>query len=350
MINTIQSALEKKGQKFIDNFFNSKLIISEKLDLFRIIFIKKNGQLYFFKKDNSIIDRIELILNDIWLKPINFILNKKELIPENLYFGISFFNPSNYKIIPYENLNKLIITDISIRENNKIIKKFSYDEILPISYKLDMLPPPIIFDGYLNSEQKKILLDYINNDTKLILSDIINNFFKPFSKFPLVKGLILETNKNLLQIESHEFNLLSQSYEREFNVNRVFYDILIIELINFLKNFNWDIKFVDNTYDKKYISLINKIFLEFVESFNIGEIDKQYLNPKYLNDNITQNLINNKKVVDKFKENDSYPYVYKIILNSLRKEKKPFAMLTENNIEEFNFFVKKIKNMIYDKN
>ena len=345
MINTINQALEKRGQKFIDNFFDSNLIITEKLDLYRLVFTKSNGILNFFKKDNQPIDEIELILNDIWVEPINIIKSKLELIPEDLYFGISFASLTTPKIIPYE-LNNLIITDITYRQNGKVIKKFNKEEVQKIADSLNFLPMPIIFEGILNKDQKDILFKYYNKETEMILSDIIKQYFKPFTNFPLVKGLILENNNSLIQIESYEYNTLADSYKKEFTTNRVFYDLIIINLINYLKTFDFNISFKTDSYSKRYIELINIIFLNFIKIINVGSIDKQYLNPKYLNDSINVDLINNQLISDYFNENESYKYIYKIILNSLRKEKSPYAMIDKNNAMLFNQFVKKINEII----
>lgn len=347
MIRNIKDALEKRGQKYIDKFLNSNLVISEKLDMYRIVFVKKHDQLFFYKKDNTLIDNIEILLNNIWEYPQKIISSKKELIPEDLYFGISFLCPEKYKIIPYDNFSNLILTDITIRNNNKIVKKLNNSEVKEYANKLNLLPPPIIFEGYLNDKQKEIIYKYINKETNLLLSDILNEYFKTYSKFPLIKGLIFENTQKLFQLESYEYNILANSYEKKYTPNRVFYDIIIIELIKFLKTYEINSPKAFS-YDDKYIEIINDIFLNFIKTFKVGDIDKKYLSPEYLNSEINYSIINNKNVIQIFEKNELYKYIYKILINSLKKEKKPFSMLTQENVFEFNVFVKKIKQLIYE--
>ena len=65
-LNTIASVLNKRGQSYVDKLLNDEVVITEKLDTFRILFEKINGEVKFFKKNNAEITLIERTLNDVW--------------------------------------------------------------------------------------------------------------------------------------------------------------------------------------------------------------------------------------------------------------------------------------------
>ena len=65
-LNTISTILAKKGQGYVDNLLNEHVIITEKLDTFRILFEQIDGKLVFFKKDNTPITIVTRTLTDIW--------------------------------------------------------------------------------------------------------------------------------------------------------------------------------------------------------------------------------------------------------------------------------------------
>ena len=51
-LNTIASVLNKRGQSYVDKLLNDEVGITEKLDTFRILFEKVNGEVKFFKKND----------------------------------------------------------------------------------------------------------------------------------------------------------------------------------------------------------------------------------------------------------------------------------------------------------
>ena len=65
-LNTIASVLNKRGQSYVDKILDEEVVITEKLDTFRILFEMNEGELTFYKKDNTEITFIERTLNDIW--------------------------------------------------------------------------------------------------------------------------------------------------------------------------------------------------------------------------------------------------------------------------------------------
>jgi spore cortex formation protein SpoVR/YcgB (stage V sporulation) len=64
-INTLNTLKEKNNEDFVKSFLSKSVVITEKLDTYRILFQKKNNSINFYKKDNKSIDIIERTLSDI---------------------------------------------------------------------------------------------------------------------------------------------------------------------------------------------------------------------------------------------------------------------------------------------
>ena len=58
-LNTLATILEKRGSEFVEKFLSEEVIITEKLDTYRILFEKQGDDLVFFKKDNTELNLIE---------------------------------------------------------------------------------------------------------------------------------------------------------------------------------------------------------------------------------------------------------------------------------------------------
>jgi len=65
MLNTIKTTLKKRGSEYVNKFLSEEVTITEKLDTYRILFENKNGELNFYKKDNSDLNLIERVLTNI---------------------------------------------------------------------------------------------------------------------------------------------------------------------------------------------------------------------------------------------------------------------------------------------
>ena len=164
-LNTIAQVLEKKGQSYVEKILSEEVVITEKLDTFRILFEMNKGKLTFYKKDNTPITLIERTLNDIWesaLIELPTLIGNIQL-PEGIRFGVAYTPVERPLRIPYTNLPRYILTDMTKRKNDKVIESYDYNEITEWAGMLCMGRPPIIFKGKLNEEQKRILIAY---DTK----------------------------------------------------------------------------------------------------------------------------------------------------------------------------------------
>jgi len=356
-LNTLSQILNKKGHKYIDNILSKPVIITEKLDTYRIQFEKVGNKLVFYKKNNNPIDLIERTLTNIWEDALIElpILIENIKIPEGIRFGLAYTPVERPLRIPYKNLPKYILTDMSNRKDGKILESYDYDEITKWAGLLCVARPPIIFEGVLTKEQKSTLINYSTknfDNQSNNLSELSKELFgNKYSNEDIIEGLIIKSDNNLMQIISYEFDLLNEAYKNNMNTaSRDFYDIIFLNIINFLDNYKFP-NVNNNKVDEGYIKIINDMFIKYANSSKINEnIDPSYLTPPRYGQigHLNKTFIKNSKVSKLISKSPIYEALYRVFLSSFRKYKKPYGLLNEQAIDKFNTYVGIISNILSD--
>lgn len=354
MINTLAKTLEKKGSTYVNNLLNEDVIITEKIDSFRLIFEKKNDKIIIYKKDNSPINLIERTLSDIYEEALLEIplITKDANIPEGYFFGLYYTPVERPLRIPYSKLPRYILTDIIRKDNNnKVIESLDYELVKKWAGVLCMGRPPILFEGKLNDEQKELLLSYDTKQYKgniLTFSEMIKKTFNAsYSQEDIIEGIIIKSGDKITQILSYEFELLNEAYEKE-NESRDFYDIIITDIINFLNNYSFPI-LESNNADELYINIISDIFNKYCEQRKINEkLEPKYLTPPKFGYSgvLNKKLIKNVNTLKWISTAPIYEVLFKVFVSSFRKNKKPYGLLSESIINKFNGFVNLIQGYV----
>ena len=346
-LNTLRAILEKNGSKYVDKFLSDEIIITEKLDTYRILFENVNGEIKFYKKDNSEINLIERVLTNVWedaIIELSIILHEAH-IPEGIRFGLAYTPVERPIRIPYAKLPKYLITDITRRKNNKVVESFNYDELQQWAEILQLGRPPVIFKGKLSEEQKKVLLEYaqgIYDDIEINLSEILKNKFKgAYSDQDIIEGIIISDGERLAQVVSYEFELLNEAYQKvEFS--RDFYDLTILSLNNFLERYPFPLMEGQNP-DEMYLEMVCDIFNHYCESPSVTEgMKPEYLTPPNFGytGGLNLLLIKNKKTLELLEQGGKvFESIFRVILSSLRKYKKEYGLLNESAVNKFNTYV-----------
>ena len=345
MLNTLAKTLEKRGLEYVDKFLSEEVTITEKLDTYRILFENVNGELKFFKKDNTELSLLERVLTNIWedaIIELSIILNEQE-VPEGFSFGVAY-TPVNKPIrLMYEKLPKYILTDVTKRdpETKKVLESYDYDEVTEWAAKLKLGRPPVIFEGKLGQENKERLIEYAkgNYDIDERIEQILG---KSYSEAPIIEGIIIKgENNQVCQIESYEFELLNEEYQRKEN-SREFYDLTLLRINSFMDGYRFP-KLNEGDSETMYLGLICDIFNSYCKAGLISEdLDPNYLNPPSFGYSGKLNvlLLENKETISILKEgSDIHDAVFKIMLSSFRKYKKPYGLLNEKAVEKFNTYV-----------
>jgi hypothetical protein len=293
MLNTLSSILEKKGENFVQTFLSKEVIITEKLDTYRILFEKRGDDLVFFKKDNTELNLIERTLTNVWedaIIELTTIVGDTKL-PENIRFGVAYTPVERPIRIPYSNLPKYILTDITLRENNKVKEVYEYDEVVKWAATLSLGRPPIIFQGELNEEQIEVIKAYDSGDFDKLeeknFARIIENLFeKSYSGEDTIEGIVIKGGNDLVQIVSYEFDLLNEAYEKDKH-SRDFYDMILLRLNSFMDNYNVPV-LEGETPDEMYLEIVSDIFNKFCYKYPeiLEQIKPEYLTPPCSNKSI----------------------------------------------------------------
>ena len=345
-LNLLSDILKEKNTAYVNNMLSGNVIITEKLDTYRILFEKINGELHFFKKDNNELGLIERVLTNIWedaIVELSIILADHDL-PEGVRFGLAYTPIENPIRIPYSSIPKYIITDITERENNRVKRIFEYEEVSQWSEELCLGRPPIIFEGELSNEQKEFLLDYasVKYDKVESITETLENKFKgTYSNEKIIEGIIIKTKDRLSQIISYEFDLLNEAYQKN-EESRDFYDLTILSLNSFFEYYNFPI-LESKASDELYLEIVCDIFNQYCKNSSVTEqLKPEYLTPPKFGytGELNTLLIKNKKTLELLETGGKvYESVFKVILSSLRKYKKEYGLLNETAINKFNTFV-----------
>jgi hypothetical protein len=336
--------LQKKGPEYLNQLLNDEIVITEKLDTYRILFENVKGELKFSKKDNTELSLVERVLTNIWedaIIELSIILHEQEL-PEGIAFGVAY-TPVNKPIrLNYEKLPKYVLTDVTKRnpETKKVLESYDYDEVTAWAEKLSLGRPPVIFKGKLLSEQREKLIEYGkgNYEDHEKIEDIIG---KSYSDSSVIEGVIIKSVDQLFQIQTYEFQILNEAYERTES-SRDFYDLTLLRINSFMDNYNYP-QLREGSSDELYLELICDIFNNYCKSGNISEdVDPKYLNPPsygYAGD-LNLLLLNNHDTIKILERgNKIHESVFKIMLSSFRKYKKPYGLLSDSHVQKFNTYV-----------
>jgi hypothetical protein len=355
-LNTIADLIQKRGSDYLEKLLEGELVISEKLDTFRIQFEKKDGELIFFKKDNSPITLIERTLDDTWeqaLIEIPTLIGKTKL-PEGIRYGVAYTPVERPLRIPYTNLPKYILTDITKRDGDKIIETYDYDEVKHWAGILCMGRPPVLFEGELNEDQKNLITDYGTGKYEgeyESFSELITKTLKSsYSKENIIEGIVIKNGKNIAQVVSYEFELLNEAYKKKTNSSRDFYDVVMLSLIDFMDSYKLP-KLTTENKDEMYIEIVNDIFNKYCKKERIDEnFDPKYLTPPSFGTSgkLNKKFIKNEETIKNLEKDEIYEAFYRVILSSFKKYKKPYGLLTEHVIDKFNNYVGVINNAIHE--
>ena len=347
MINTLNRTLEKRGAKYVNDLLGEDVVITEKIDTYRLMFSKKGDDIILFKKDNTPISIVERTLTDIYEDALLEIplITKDAKIPEDYVFGLYYTPVERPLRIPYSRLPKYILTDVTKRDsNNKVIESLDYNQVKEWASVLCMGRPPVLFEGKLTDEQKKLLIAYdtkqYNGEVMTFSKMIEKAFHASYSREDIIEGIIIKSGDKITQIISYEFELLNEAYEKE-NESRDFYDIIISDLNEFLDSYNLPVLEAENK-NQLYINIICDVYNKYCEQKHINEnLEAKYLTPPQFGyyGKINKRFITNKDTLVWINTAPIYEALFKVFISSFRKNKKPYGLLTESIVEKFNTYV-----------
>lgn len=382
-LNHLFDLYRKKGKEFIDNIFSKYVIINEKMDASAFILEKnkENKINYYKRKGNTPINKIDRILARYYEKPINHFetLDQKikARIPKGWVFGFEYFADNNPVEIKYDRipLNNLILSYIHIKDDKGKIKKTiqnkedldNWAEILEVS------PPPIIFQGFLNNNQKVSILDFLDTPfedlikrfktesfVKYIITILNPKLKKTFLNNTLdskIEGIVFRFGKNeeevvLAKLVDPAFTELARRKSRD-KINKKpndIYNLTVLDVMNFIMVNIRKFKIKGRGFEDRYISFICEVFNKFIDLEGDKYKDLDFEVPNYLRKDYFKagiDFIDNSYTKELIEQNDSFEQLFKIMIASFRKKKrKSNGIFDRELINQFNGVVDRIHDYI----
>ena len=384
-----QYLLKTFGFLFIDNLFNSYVTVNEKMDGSAFIFERdmETGKFNFYKRDQrNPITLVDRTLMKYYEKPIQYIeslpphiLND---IPRGWRFGMEYFANNAPVEIVYDEVpkNNLILSYVHKKDNSGK-SKGTIQEKSKLDTWADLLGverPPIVFQGYLTTEQKEGILDFLRTPFEDLLSEYKTRSFVAF----IIGVLNPELKKTALNydldkpIEGIVFRFGEEESEQEPILSKMvdpvftelakgkakkrteekpsdFLGITILDVMNFiLENGVNTFEVEGKTEDERYISFISDVFTKFLDDYGYKYKGADFQEPEYLKKDefrLNKSLITDKRVLRYLEEDDSFESLFKLMLNSFRKiKKRAGGIITAGIIDQFNSVVSTIEKRVED--
>ena len=344
MIKTVDQ-IKNKSVSFIKEFINN-CSIEEKIDAHYItIEITSKQNITIKKASGKIIDRTDMILNNMWGELVtdwNFIkLINKNIFSQHIGYNISmFFFPTNKPILTeYKKNIKYLIDRITFNDENinpdNFINQLKLKDKFNIQIKHNL--PKILKDDLLNSitGETKDNINYTE-----LFNNIINKDKNLLYAINEPEGFIFKWNKSLYQLLYHERNKIIPEKTQ--------YEYLLCDFINYCKENEYQDK-IQNSYVKTVCSLFNDYIVNWEEQkLNIKHnIDiNSIISPSY-NDNfdIGYEYIPDIITINLCKKNELYKAIFKVLLANLKNNKdyKKCIYMNNHQVDKWNKIVKNIK-------
>lgn len=390
-INHLYDVYNKKGKQFIDNLFDSFVTVNEKMDgsSFNFERNRETGKFKFFKRNqNEPITMVDRTISKYYEIPIQYIESLPphiiEKIPRGWRFGMEYFSNTKPVEIAYDHLpkNNLILSYVHKKDQNGKITETIQDKDKLDSWAdlIGIERPPIIFQGKLDNDQRRKILDFLNTPFKELVEKYRTNSFVSFiigvlnpdlEKTALnndteksIEGIVFrfgdpgkEEEPVLAKMVDPVFTQLSKdkASTRASQKPSDFLGVTILDVMNFiLENGIDSFESEGDTEDKRYVSFISDVFVRFIDQHGSKYKGTDFEEPSYLKKDefrLNRDMIDDERVNSLLDEDDAYEPLFKLILNSFRKiRKRPSGIISGDIIDQFNMVVRDINKYIERKN
>lgn len=378
----LSNIYKEKGRDFIKSLFSKRVTINEKLDA-SAFGVERNpisGGFDFYKRNSkNPITKIDRTLMRYYEKPIEYFnsFDKKTVdrVPFGWRFGMEYFANERPQLISYDRVpkNNLVLSYIHVKDSSGKVLRTIEDkaELDGWARVLGIEEPPIIFQGFLSEEQKDKILSFLDTPAHELIGRFKSSSFANYIISVLNPGLAKTTLNNDLQkniegivfrfgegeeqvpakIVDPVFELLHrQKNDSSDDAGDVYY-ITILDMMNFISLKNLQrYKVRGKTYEDRYISLICKLFNDFVESKGKDYTNIDFAEPDYLKKpefDVNYDMITDERTLELVRYNDVNKKLFKIMLASFRKRrKKQVGIFTQGVLLQFNSTVSKIEDLI----
>lgn len=378
---------KERGNDFINDLFDSYVVVTEKLSGSSFAFEKTGQGLHYFKGNSqnpiNLIDRTLMVYYE---PAIEYITNKTKFIlssiPNNWRFCFQYFVHNEPGIIKYDKLpkNNLVLTHIQIMSPNGKIAKIIDDPrvINDWSNRLDVTALQPVFQGRLSDIQKKQIKNFLD----IPIEDQMETFGTSSASSyilsilnPSIKSTLLH-NDSSKPIDSFVFKFYKPGETKSFSAKLVdpytktlmknsvnedprrapadMNEIILLDILSFIEERGLRKNEILSTRpDERYLELVTAIFNDYVDKrgSDLKNLDIEKADfVKNDEFNLNLDMIANERAKERLSNNESLRDLYKIMIGSLRKKRDPDktgVILTPSVIEDFNKMITKIEEIVY---
>lgn len=352
-LSHLRDVYEKRGKDFLDSLLNKTIIINEKIDG-AYFGAKKDGKqnnFNFFKKDSKIgyIDRVLSRYYEPGIGHFESLGNDVvSSIPENYVFGMEY--------TPTRETN-LTLSHIKVLDENHQLEEIIHEkeELNKWASKLGVNPPAIIFQGKLTDDQKVKIQEFLFTP--------LSSLTEKFKTLSFTKHIMSVLNpavdeNSQIELENRSIDEIvfrffddTRTTNEDFMlaklVDPVFYDnaklvapekvqrksddyiwIIVMDLMNFIESYRLselrELVGAGENPEERYVSLINRLFVEFIKEYGDKYSDLDIQVPEFLQKpefDVNLDLINDPIVTEVISKNPNYKEIYRIFINIFRKKK-----------------------------
>jgi hypothetical protein len=390
-LSHLRDVYDKRGKDFLEGLLNKTVIVNEKMDgaFFGAQRSEKSEKFRFFKR-NAEITYVDRVLSRYYEPAMqHFEALSSEIvdqIPGNYLFGMEWFTSPKAQTIAYDRLpkNGLILSYIHVMDESGNVEETIQDKETLNGWAdaLDIERPPIVFQGKLTDEQKQRILEFVytpfeeltgrfktESFTRYIMSVLNPEAETTFLRDALdkdIEGLVFrfydpaETGEDSVFLAKLVDPVFQQQAKKKAQ-DRVqkksddYIWIIAIDLMNFIERYSMkelgQIEMTGETYEEKYISLVNRIYLEFIAEFGDKYADLDIQIPEFLTREefgVNFNLVKNDQVISLINKNPNFKEIYRILLNIFRKKKIKVgsSLFTKQMKDNLNSQIDKINRVI----
>ena len=357
-LSHLRDVYDKKGKDFLENLLNKTVIINEnaKGSYFGSKKDSKHGRFDFFKKDNRI-SHVDRVLSRYYEPAIQYFERLTpdcyDSIPENYVFGMDYQQSSKFEPAKHLTLSHIKVLDEDLQIRDVIQEKRELDKWAGL---LGINKPGILFQGKLNDDQKMKIQEFIFTPaselsakfktvsfTKYIIS-MLNPQLDEAAKEKMDSRNISEVVFRFYDygVEADESAVLAKLvdpvvYEQQARVvpekkvqnkSDDYIWIIVIDLMTFIEKYRISelrsFEIEGDGKDERYVSLINKLFREFINQYGEKYNDLDIHVPEILQRaefDVNDELIDDPAVLELINKNKNYKEIYRVFINIFRKKK-----------------------------
>lgn len=360
-IDHLKDIYDDKGLKFIQKLFSSDVYITEKIDGARFAFEWNGNNLEFYKRNPkrpiSMVDRTVMKYYEPAISHIQSLNTSK--FDKGIRYGFEYFATTNPGTITYDKKpkNNLILTDIS--KGGSLVTDI--DKLERIAKKLNVDPPPVIFDGRLSSEKQEQLIDFLETPwedlydkfktqsfTAYIISIVNPKLKRTALNMDLnkgIEGIVFSFNDGKSYINAKVVDPLYTQKARQSARNRYTDEKkkeneltkeFMREVIGFIKSYDIStINLEQDSKNKRYVELLSKLFKRFYQknkseikklpSSSLSDYDNEMLDVNY-------NFIFDEELEKIIRSDDRAKFGYKAYLSAFGKTRKRGNRVLDSNM------------------